>query len=263
MGRRNRNKMNSDPIECIPFRVFTGAVSTGAGAFNLTTIQLTPAIDSRLSGIADYFQLYRFKKVRFTFHPSIPGPSVANTNGSVGYNPRIPNTVPASHTEIMTLTKSAYSGYGKSIDTRLDLPAKILLGDSPLNWYQTKAGTEADQFEVQGVLFVGVAQSTTTGSMQYTIDGICEFKSRSAAAQTPLRVQPKLTTAEPEGTLQSIPHEAFIPNSNLNLPNSDEFVDDKKQVWIRMGSVKELPWGVYADKECSIVGGIVYVKRSF
>ena len=263
MGKR-RNKRNVDPMECIPFKVWTTLASSSTSYITPTiqNVDVTPLMDSRLTGISDYFQWFRFRQLKVTIYPGAAVSSFSTQAAvSVGYNPRVPNTAPTSHTEVCLLTKSAHQGMGKTIDTSLMLPKKIMLGDAPLKWFQTKAGTEATQFEVQGVLYFAITTpSTTTSGSTFSIEGICEFKSRSAATQTPLRYQP----AMPEGTLQGHPisdtfEDKFlpIPTSSGQLPTGDT------TVWKRLGSVREVPWSEYQEKECAVVGGIVFVKQSF
>ncbi len=184
MPRSKKSQSNNvDPVEKIPFRVCTRVTnSVSAGSFtapNITTFDLTPAIDARLTGIADYFQYYRFSKLSFRTIPN-------GTNSSaVGYNANTSNTAPTTITDLMSLPKAMLHGAPKTVDSYMTIPNSALLQNTPIKWYQTKPGTEDTEWEVQGQFFYGVFGAM--GDTQIVIEGVCEFKGRSPAVMTPLK----------------------------------------------------------------------------
>lgn len=195
MGRRGKS-VSSDPIERVPFKYLTtfsaGAASTLV-APTINAVNLSPAIDLRLAAIADAFQWYRFSKLHVTLVPSITATN--DTYSSVGYIPRVPNAAPTSHSELMALPASAHKGAGQSIPAKMIVPRNVLYGDAPIKWYQTIVGTEDTQWEIQGqfIFASNVVSAATATPLVYIVEGICEFKGRSALTQTPLKPKPLLS----------------------------------------------------------------------
>lgn len=194
-NRKNRPRRNNgDPIECIPFRFFSfssGIANGTMGTPVVATIDVSPAFEPRLSGIAEYYQWYRFKSFSVTIFPVQTGGN-GGMNISVGYLPRPPNTAPTTHYDVQTMPASTYIANGHTKEAKMNVPAKIALGDAPLKWFQSLPGTEDQEFEIQGIIYFAATNMTGATSNPYTyrIDGICEFKGRSATGQTPLFLKP-------------------------------------------------------------------------
>jgi len=194
MGRRGNSRNSADPIERVPFKLLTTFNAAGGSTLNAPTINainLSPAIDSRLASIGDAFQWYRFSKLHVTLVPSI---TVTNdTYATVGYIPRVPNTAPTSHGELVALPASAHKGAGQSVPAKMMIGRNILLADAPIKWYQSIVGTEDTQWEIQGqyIFAANVVSAAVATPLVYMVEGVCEFKGRSALTQTPLFKQPK------------------------------------------------------------------------
>ena len=189
MGKRRSSRaIKSDPIERVSFHSFVVSATTSNNllAPTIITVSLTPAFEARLAAIADLYQFYRFTRVKVHLYPAINAVTADDSALSVGYLPRIPNTAPSTHTMIMTMPASAYKGMGQTVKTTLNIPRSVLLGDAPLSWFQSVAGTEDAQWETQGQIFIGGTGSDAAGNFVYSVEGICEFKGRSSATQTPL-----------------------------------------------------------------------------
>jgi len=192
MPRSKSSRMNSqsaaDPIEKVPFRVTTSITTGAVGSFAapvITTFDVTPLIDARLSGIADFFQYYRFSKLVCKIHP----PTVSTLNIGVGFNPNTSNNPPVSSTDVQALAKATFHGINKTSDSSISVGPNILLQGTPIKWYQSKVGTEDTEWEVQGQIFY--AAFGTNSTYYVTIEGVCEFKGRSPAVMTPMKQPPR------------------------------------------------------------------------
>ncbi len=183
MPRRNQRK--SDPIEAVPFTTFSfqTATSTSDAAPTVQGVNIIPTLDTRLAAISDVYQWYRFTKIRVHLLPAKSGNDVLV---SCGYIPRLPNTAPTDHNMLQQLPASAIKAYNQTVKSTMIVQKDIMIGDSPLKWFQTAVGTEADQFEIQGVVYFAGTATTNPGTYYYVIDGVCEFKGRSNSSQTPL-----------------------------------------------------------------------------
>jgi len=194
MGRRSNSRNSADPIERVPFKIMTSFNAAGGstiGAPTIVSTDLAPAIDARLASIADAFQWFRFSKLIVTLFPATTATN--DTDASVGYIPRIPNSAPTLHSEIVSLPASAVKSRGQSLPAKMMVSRAILFGDAPIKWYQTKVGTEDAQWEVQGqyIFAANVVSAAVLTGQVITVEGVCEFKGRSALTQTPLYKQPK------------------------------------------------------------------------
>ncbi len=200
MGR-GRNKRSPDSIERVPFKLFSfgtaGAGST-VSAPTITSANISPAFEQRLAQIAEAFQYYRFSKLVVSLFPA---QTATNDSAvSVGYIPRVPNTAPTTHYEVCTLPSSTHKSHSQAMPSKMIVSKNVILGDAPLKWYQTVVGTEDTQWEIQGVVYFAsnVVSAAVANNFYFIIEGICEFKGRSALAQTPLYKQPSLVATTPE-----------------------------------------------------------------
>ncbi len=201
---RSKQRKSLDPIESIPFKIYTfySVTSVTLASPTVNSSNLTPGIDSRLAAIGDVFQWYRFKRLKVHLHPTL---AAADVLATVGYLPRVPNTAPTAHNDLALMPASAQKSWSQTVKSTMVVGPDIMLGDTNLKWYQTALGTEDSQFEIQGILyFIGTA-SVNPSNMIVCIEGICEFKGRSAATQTPLFFSPntKVLTSGSSPSLKS------------------------------------------------------------
>ncbi len=185
---KRRNQLRADPIERIPFKSFlqSNVTSTSLTAPSIVTTNISPLFDSRLTAIAEVFQFYRFSELKVSALPNINEVSADDAAVSVGYCPRVPNTAPTTHNQILNLPGSAYKGLGQVMPASFRLGKSILLGDAPLKWFQSVAGTEDTQWEIQGVVYLGGTGTNNPVTVVYMIEGVCEFKGRTNASLTPM-----------------------------------------------------------------------------
>lgn len=207
MGRGRNNLRTPDSIERVPFKLFSFGSSAGGStvaAPTITSANMSPAFELRLAQIAEAFQYYRFSKITVSLFPC---KTATNDSAvSVGYIPRTPNTAPATHYEVCTLPASAHKSHSQTVPARMMVSKNVLLGDAPLKWYQTVVGTEDTQWEIQGVVYFAsnVVSAAVANNFYFIIEGICEFKGRSALTQTPLYKQPSLCATDQESSFPEI-----------------------------------------------------------
>lgn len=189
MGRGRNSRNNLDPIERITFKTYASfsATSTSSAAPTISSVNVVPAFDARLAAIAEVYQFYRFTKLDVSLFPNINEVTAADTALSCGYIPRFPNAGPTTHTGVLALPASAFKGLSQTMPAKMRVPKSVLIGDSPLNWFQSVAGTEDTQWETQGVVYLAANATVNPSEVIYILEGICEFKGRSLAGQTPLR----------------------------------------------------------------------------
>ncbi len=205
MTRRRGQRLGTDPVERVSFRTYSNFSATGTtfAAPTISTVSIVPAFDARLAAIAEVYQFYRFTQLRVFLCPHINEVTADDVATSTGYLPRTPNTAPTTHVQVMAMPSSAYKGMGQTMPSKMSVPKSILLGDAPLKWFQSVAGTEDTQWEVQGVVYIaGTSTNATGASAVFYLEGICEFKGRSASQQTPLYKVPSIISS-PEKTTPS------------------------------------------------------------
>ena len=189
--------MKSSP-ETIEFHyLWSFSVSSSTFATpTFATISIDPTLDPRIQAIAEYWQYFRFVAIDVVIHkggPNATWSSAVDHFTAAGYNPRVPNTAPTTYQEVVELQRSVVSGFKEFVPTRLTLRRKDLLGDVPLKWYQTVAGTEDTQWEKQGVIYIAstaIGAATSNMLLSYEIKGRIEFMGRSLATITPMVKQP-------------------------------------------------------------------------
>ena len=180
--------MKSSP-ETIDFHyLWSFSVSSSTFATpTFATISIDPTLDPRIQAIAEYWQYFRFVAIDVVIHkggPNATWSSAVDHFTAVGYNPRVPNTAPTTYQEVVELQRSVVSGFKEFVPTTLTLRRKDLLGDVPLKWYQTVAGTEDTQWEKQGVIYIAsaaIGAATSNMLLSYEIKGRIEFMGRSLA----------------------------------------------------------------------------------
>ncbi len=215
---RNRSRLTGkDPVERVPFRLYSNFTVTSVvfATATVNTISVTPAMEARLAAIADVYQYYRFTELSVSLTPHIDNVSAGDVATSVGYLPRIPDTAPTNHVQIQAMPASAYKGMGQTMPAKMRVPRNVLLGDSPLAWYQSVAGTQDAQWETQGQIFIGGTASQNPSTAVFYVEGVCEFKGRSFATQTPLK--PLMVSNKFKPTTSDSPREVVIGGESFKI----------------------------------------------
>lgn len=196
---------NQDPIEKIPFKFFSfgTATSTSLSAPSIGSVQISPAFDTRLAAIADVYQYYRFSSLKLSLLPYINEVTADDAAVTSGYCPRVPNTAPTTHNHVIALPASTHKGLGQTMPTSFSVKKNVVIGDAPLKWYQSIAGTEDAQFEIQGIIYFAANGTNNPSSYTYILEGVCEFKGRSSPAMTPLYLQPLKSQDSPADSTPS------------------------------------------------------------
>lgn len=190
--RNNKNKVGSK-VEKVSFHyIWTQSTnSTTITTPTVTAIQVSPSLDPRLAALADYWQLYRFVSLKVKINPGVlnsTGTAAIENFSTAGFNPRVPNTAPTTHAEVVELAKSVVNGWRQVTPSILELTRKDLLGDVPLKWYQTIPGTEDTQWEIQGMVYLATnVPSANAVNLLYEVMGEIEFMGRSLNTITPLK----------------------------------------------------------------------------
>jgi hypothetical protein len=177
----------------------------------------------------------------------------------MGFLPNTPNTAPADHGDIAQCTASAFHPTTKTVPTSLILTKRMLIGDAPLKWYQTKQGTEDAEWETQGQVFLAFTGSGTSVSYIYTIEGECEFRGRSPAVSTPM---------VNKGLLGLPSNDEVRRPSNDPLPfpwQSESGVakptmEGSTAGFVRLGRVDEVDITKLQEVDSLIIGGMVWIR---
>ncbi len=160
---------------------FHGLVSVAlvAGANNLA---MNPAVTTRLASIADAYQLYRLRRLRFRLQPQDSAPAAAQ---SASWQTGIVDTPPSTVATNMECINSAYLSVRAIQPTGwVDVPPADLQG--PFPWYKTVQGTPDTSEEIVGYVFL---TGSGTNSVAVEFDGVMEFKEAIAPANTPAAVE--------------------------------------------------------------------------
>jgi len=138
-------------------------------ASNVVQFPLSSQIDNKLAIMSTLYELYRFKWVKFTVHPS---DNATSNEGALGFLPDRPTAV-SSPTGLADLMELAYSKYiaAREIDPiYLAVDAVGLLGRTALNWWDTD--TTSSEATVQGRIFYYTAQAIVVSNviLEYEIE---------------------------------------------------------------------------------------------
>ncbi len=184
--KRGRARKGAQQIE-----VCCGSDAIGIIAAGLTQVRLVPATFNRASAIGDNFAFFRFTKVEFIIVPDIYNSATdAVSSLAIGYIGGVaPDTPPASVDDVLNLPNSRMHGYGKTVDTVFTVGKKLLVGETPLKWYKTVAGTLDSSFEDQGGLFLYLVKrgAGTLGNWVCHVKYTVEFTGFLASGNTPMR----------------------------------------------------------------------------
>ncbi len=193
-------KTKTNQIVRIPFRyVKVDANSTSSVTSTWNEIDIVPtSFGARLSDLSDDYQKYRFVDLKI---------SQFLTNEAVYTSGTPPNSITCSslhgiatdlNPSSVTATISGFaaaaqlSHYAASRSNRVDivLRRKELLGQSPVEWFDTTAtGTPADEFRFQGTIYYQVYIPTATNASSsvlshFMVEGTCEFCQPADPADT-------------------------------------------------------------------------------
>ncbi len=159
----------------VAFKGFVTASFTGGTVINVTST--TSALNSRISALADYFEEYSFKKLKFRLQP-VPSQTV---DMAVGYLPTPVEGTPS----LASVCQSPHSAYlnGKSITPTkwVTVPPPVLRG--LLSWYKTRDASTIDNLgELQGAIVIGGA-----GTITYNLEaeGVVSFRGSADPLLTP------------------------------------------------------------------------------
>lgn len=173
-GVKSLNSQQHDRVEVIVFHeLIRTTLTAGGGGATLVPTQFNTPLT-----VSDGFALYRFSRLEFRLIPE----GTRTQAISAGYYPGTVDTVPANSSQVAVVLSSCVLGSAQTTPTEwVKLGASDLRGYIP--WYKTKVGTPADQFEIQGNVYVA-----GSGTDPYCLEvrGICEFKNQLSVSQTPM-----------------------------------------------------------------------------
>ncbi len=172
MGRRSNRNIAGQKVERIQGRSLVPLSGSTIGSFNIT-----PALFTRASGMADLFQFYRFTKLKFIHTPTGVEVVSAFVPGS-GFD-----NAPTNRVDVIELPIAVMHGPTKTVDTPLVVPTKELLGDAQIKWWKTVPGTPASQFEIQGVWYYAV--NVGAAGALVVLEWEIEFQSWNMPNQSP------------------------------------------------------------------------------
>ncbi len=138
-------------------------------ASNVVQFPLSIQMDPRLVILGTLYELYRFKWLKFTVHPT---DNATSNEGAFGFLPDRP-TATSSPTSITDVLQLAYSKYiaAREIDPIwLAINAAGLLGRAALKWWDTD--TTSTETTVQGRIFYYTSQAAvvTNVVMEYEVE---------------------------------------------------------------------------------------------
>ncbi len=173
----------------------------------------TPNQVTRLINISDNYQLYRWKKLKFTITEGSWGASILAGKFSTGYAfgvyHEVPDTLPTTdHTKLLEEPNSIFmdgswaaaqsaspTGYQGPLQCgynprSLFMNTSNCLGSAPYKWWRTRAasGSSSDTWQQNQFTLCFVAEDTTLGSgLQFTwrCDYEIEFSDPVDPSQTP------------------------------------------------------------------------------
>lgn len=188
-------------------------VSALNSSFNIVDVFINPANSSLfpwLSGIAKKYDLYHFKRLRFTYVPSLPTSEEGNVYIGLDYNTLDPS--PSSSSELCQLSHWTMNVVWKPTNVSIDL--------NSIGWLYTRSGPVANAdyktYDI-GKLFLATEGITYAGTVGYIeVEYDVEFKRR----------QPDYTSSVIPTTDIYTPV-AFISSTNMaNGSISSSFTSD-------------------------------------
>ena len=162
-------------------------------AANVVQFPLSTQIDNKLQIMSTLYELYRFRWVKFTVHPS---DNTTSNEGALGFLPDRPTAV-SSPTSIADVLELAYSKYiaAREIDPiYLAVNAAGLLGRVALKWFDTD--TTSTESTIQGRIYYYTAQAIVVANviLEYEV----EFTNPIPTSVTMRRLQALMSGCSPE-----------------------------------------------------------------
>ncbi len=155
---------------------------------------ISPANLSRLSTIADTYEMYRFVKLKYRLQPNLTRTGMQ----AAAYYPGIVDNAPSTVGAVADSLYSTLLGTAAAKPSDwVNVPRQSLQGYFP--WYKTLAGTLDPSEEVQGNIYVC---GTGTEIVYIEFEGVVEFKAPAAAVNTPMIRKAQLLEREKQRLLQ-------------------------------------------------------------
>lgn len=176
-----KRKGASKDTSMFPFHgIVAVALTAGNYSQSLSPQGLTNAGLSRVVVEADNWAHFRVRSFRFRVHHGAITGDLA-----VGYVGGVQDTAPATKGTLMELLSSVYHGSTYTEPSKwVKCSASELAG--PLPWYKSIPGTADSTEEAPGVF---VASGTGTDTIVVELEGVLEFKTSVAPANTPAQLK--------------------------------------------------------------------------
>lgn len=190
----------SSEIESVPFHgVWDPSSAVSQELLNLNPTNMAAAGFTRLASVADNYASFRIKSLRFRLHPLIV---TATSDAAVCFTGAVQDTSPTSVAQVMEVLPSLLMVMYRTTPTEWkEVPKADLCG--PLPWYKSLLGT-ADPTEESPGLIVLVKAATALMGPSVEIEGVYEFRSAIAPANTPmlLKLQAEVAAARRTAVIQ-------------------------------------------------------------
>jgi predicted enzyme related to lactoylglutathione lyase len=154
------------------------AVTLAAGANN---VAMNPSLASRLSALADAYEFYRLRKLKFRVHPN---GTQSNMVAAV-FQAGVVDTAPTTVLQCSEGVNSTFNGSRATVPSAwCEVAPEDLKGAFP--WYKSVQGTPDTSEEIVGYIYLA---GSTTESISLEVRGVMEFKQSIAPANTPMEVE--------------------------------------------------------------------------
>jgi len=208
-GRRNNNSSSvvSDKISIVA-RLFSASVLSGGAG----TISMMPVTFPTASALADSYEFYRIKFLRYRLHP---GEAAAFT-GPIGvcYIPGVTDNPPTTTAGIANIDNHLILTNRQVSPTKWVKVTGAKLS-SYMTWYKTVAGTPDSDVEIQGVLYLS---GVTTDHYDIEVEAIFEFKTLVPIGSTPEARRQRAILAEKERLLKILSYSPAVLNKVGSSP---------------------------------------------
>jgi hypothetical protein len=172
----NMPRKQSDTVD-VPFHSILTAVTT-------TAISVSPnsTLSLRLSNLADNFDEYRFKSLRFRMHNGSVLPAAAAGSYGVSFEPGIVDTAPGTLGSLSEAVHSTTMSQQSTVPSDwVSVSPGVLAGMH--SWYKTVPGTPEASEEIQGSLFVITGAAN---NINLEVRGVVQFRAAISSTNTPL-----------------------------------------------------------------------------
>ncbi len=198
-----RAKQNRDKVVTMPFH-YLNRTALSAGAL---TIPVSPATFPRVLEVADAFDMYRLKSLRFRICPSLSQVS----DSSAGFYPGVTDNPPTATSDVMENINSVFHGglgasSGSTPSTEWCSIAKADL-HGYADWYKTIVGSPDTSAEIMGNIYV---RGNAAETVAVEIRGEFQFAGPANTGATPAERR-ELAALREKHRLMTIL--AYCPNS--------------------------------------------------